>query len=79
MRTVRTIELDEDAAARVHYMLLVGLSAIGELDRLRWFADAYKDRLPCKDMYPLDPFADAEKIGKFADALRLTTVPPLDD
>ena len=65
----KAVRLEKDAIERLRHMLVVGLSAYGELERLRDLAELLKDKLPHDGLMPLHVTADACTVSKFAEAL----------
>lgn len=72
----RTITLEEDAVAIIRRALLVGLSAYGELERLRDAAEiARMTRLEIPEgMEPIGVSIQADEVSNFAEAIRYLEV-----
>ena len=66
--------IDADTLELVTDMLLIGLQACGEIERLRNNLGLCRlGGLDVPDiMHPIDPTGDAANFSRFADALRLT-------
>ena len=66
--------IDEDTLDLVTDMLLIGLQAVGEIERQRnaWSLHKLGGENPPEDLRAIDPTGDAELFSRFADALRLT-------